>query len=144
MKKNPLIIFTILVFTIFTYDLAQAKDSYFEEGKKLFNNNKFLDSKFYFEKDIVFNPKNENSYLYLAKIFKKDKKNILQENNLNTVLLINPKNEEAIYLLTLLSIKKSNFLKAKSLITTMSSVCKKMCTKKIELKEKLDSAQKSR
>jgi len=144
MKKNPLIIFTILVITIFTYDLAQAKDSYFEEGKKLFNNNKFLDSKFYFEKDIVFNPKNENSYLYLAKIFKKDKKNILQENNLNTVLLINPKNEEAIYLLTLLSIKKSNFSKAKSLITTMSSVCKKMCTKKIELKEKLDSAQKSR
>jgi len=144
MKKNPLIIFTILVITIFTYDLAQAKDSYFEEGKKLFNNNKFLDSKFYFEKDIVFNPKNENSYLYLAKIFKEDKKNRLEENNLNTVLLLNPKNEEAIYFLTLLSIEKSNFSKAESLISTLTSVCEKMCTKKTELKEKLDSAQKSK
>jgi tetratricopeptide (TPR) repeat protein len=144
MKKNPLIIFTILVITIFTYDLAQAKDSYFEEGKKLFKKKKYLDSKFYFEKDIVFNPKNENSYLYLAKIFKEGGKNSLEENNLNTVLLLNPKNEEAIYFLTLLSIKKSNFSKAESLISTMTSVCEKMCTKKIELKEKLDSAQKSK
>ena len=144
MKKNPLIIFTILVFTIFTYDLAQAKDSYFEEGKKLFNNNKFLDSKFYFEKDIVFNPKNENSYLYLAKIFNEEKKDNLEENNLNTVLLLNPKNEEGIYLLTLLNIKKSNFSKAKELMLIMASICKNMCSAQSELQEKLDSSQKSK
>ena len=89
----------------------------------------------------MFNPKSENSYLYLAKIFKEEKKENLEENNLNTVLLLNPKNEEAIYLLTLLNIKQSNFSKAKSLITTMSLVCKKMCSKKIELKKKLDSSQ---
>ena len=144
MKKSPLIFFSIFVLSIFSYDFAHAKDSYFEEGKKLFEKKKYIDSKFYFEKDIVFNPKNENSYLYLAKIFKEDKKNRLEENNLNTVLLLNPKNEEAIYLLAILNIKKSNFSKAKELILTLSSVCKIMCNTNTELKEKLDSAQKSK
>jgi len=141
MKKNLLITLLSFFLFIFNYNLLYAKNSYFKEGKKLFDNKKYKDSKFYFEKDIVFNPKSENSYLYLAKIFKEEKKENLEENNLNTVLLLNPKNEEAIYLLTLLNIKQSNFSKAKSLITTMSLVCKKMCSKKIELKEKLDSSQ---
>ena len=68
----------------------------------------------------------------------------LEENNLKTVLLLNPKNEEAIYLLTLLSVKKSNFSKAKKLIVTMTSVCEKMCTKIPELQDKLDSSLKSK
>ena len=67
----------------------------------------------------------------------------LEESNLNTVLLLNPKNEEAIYLLTLLNIKNSNFSKAKELISTLSSVCKKMCLSKLELQSKLDSSLKS-
>jgi hypothetical protein len=110
----------------------------------LFDDKKYSDSKFYFEKDIVFNPKNKNSYLYLAKIFKEEKKDSLEENNLNTVLLLDPKNEEAIYLLVLLNIKKSNFSKAKELILTMSSICEKMCTAQIELKEELNKSQKSK
>ena len=144
MIKNLLAISTSFLLSIFICEVTFAKNSYYEEGKKLFEKKKYIDSKFYFEKDIVFNPKNENSYLYLAKIFKEDKKNILEENNLNTVLLLNPKNEEAIYFLTLLSIEKSNFSKAESLISALTSVCEKMCTKKTELKEKLDSAQKSK
>tara|TARA_B100000780_G_C20998307_1_gene399380 strand:- start:251 stop:685 length:435 start_codon:yes stop_codon:yes gene_type:complete len=144
MKKNLLITLLSFFLLIFNYNFLYAKNSYFKEGKKLFDNKKYKDSKFYFEKDIVFNPKSENSYLYLAKIFKEEKKENLEENNLNTVLLLNPKNEEAIYLLTLLNIKQSNFSKAKSLITTMSLVCKKMCSKKIELKKKLDSSQTSK
>jgi hypothetical protein len=143
MKKKFLILFTSLFLSIFIYGLGYAKNSYFDEGKKLFDNKKFKDSKFYFEKDIVFNPKSINSYLYLAKIFKKDEKDNLEESNLNTVLLLNPKNEEAIYLLTLLNIKQSNFLKAKELIITMNLVCKKMCSTKQELQEKLDSLQKN-
>ena len=142
MKKNIFIVFASLVLFITTYDPVFAKGSYFIKGKKLFDNKKYIDSKFYFEKEIVFNPKSENSYLFLAKIFKEVKKTTLEENNLNTVLLLNPKNEEAIYLLALLNIKKSNFSKAKSLILTMNSVCKKMCSKKKELNEKLDSANK--
>ena len=70
----------------------------FKEGKKLFDLKKYKDSKFKFEKDIVFNPKNENSYLYLAKIFNKEENIELEENNLNTVVILNPKNEEAVYL----------------------------------------------
>ena len=144
MKKNILTTIILFFLTLLSSEAAQGKNSYFEEGKKLLDNKKYLDSKFYFEKDIVFNPKSENSYLYLARIFKEGNKDTLEENNLNTVLLLNPKNEEAIYFLTLLNIKKSNFLKAKELIDTMASVCEKMCTTKIELQEKLKSSQKSK
>jgi|TARA_B100001094_G_C17628196_1_gene529222 hypothetical protein len=143
MKKQILIIFTSINLFIFSHLVAKAENSYFDDGKKLFENRKYKDSKIYFEKDIVFNPKSEKSYLYLAKIFKEEKKDILEENNLNTVLLLNPKNEEAIYLLTLLNIKNSNFSKAKELITTLTLVCKKMCSSKLELQSSLDSSLKS-
>ena len=144
MKKNILIIFILFTLSNYSQANANSKNTYYENAKKLFENKKYKNSKFFFEKDIVFNPKNENSYLYLAKIFKGEMNNNLEENNLNTVLLLNPKNEEAIYLLTLLNVKKSNFSKAKELITTMTSVCKKMCTKIPELQEKLDSTLKSK
>tara|TARA_B110000285_G_C15104840_1_gene607329 strand:- start:678 stop:1109 length:432 start_codon:yes stop_codon:yes gene_type:complete len=142
MKKKILVLLTFLNLLVFTCTSVFAKNLNFNEGKKLFDNKKYKDSKLYFEKDIVQNPKSEKSYLYLAKIFKKIGKEILEENNLNTVILLNPKNEEAVYLLALLNIKKSNFLKAKELISTMTSVCKKMCSTKLELQEKLDSSQK--
>ena len=144
MKKNILIIFILFSLSNYSQANANSKNTYYENAKKLFENKKYKNSKFFFEKDIVFNPKNENSYLYLAKIFKGEMNNNLEENNLNTVLLLNPKNEEAIYLLTLLNVKKSNFSKAKELITTMTSVCKKMCSKIPELQEKLDSTLKSK
>ena len=144
MKKNILIIFILFSLSNYSQANANSKNTYYENAKKLFENKKYKNSKFFFEKDIVFNPKNENSYLYLAKIFKGEMNDNLEENNLNTVLLLNPKNEEAIYLLTLLNVKKSNFSKAKELMTTMKSVCKKMCSKIPELQEKLDSTLKSK
>jgi hypothetical protein len=143
MKKNILIILVSLIIFNFNNDSVVAKNMYFDDGKKLFDKKNYKDSKFYFEKDIVFNPKSENSYLYLAKIFKEEKNDSLEENNLNTVLLLNPKNEEALYLLILLKIKNSNFSKAKELIITLSSVCKKMCSSQIELQAKLNSSLKS-
>ena len=143
MKFFLLIITSYLVLFSFNQTLISAKNSHFDDGKRLFDNKNYKDSKFYFEKDITFNPKSENSYLYLAKIFKKEKKDSLEENNLNTVLLLNPKNEEAIYLLTLLNIKNSNFSKAKELIASLTLVCKKMCESKLELQLKLDSSLKS-
>ena len=108
---NFLIIFFYLIFSTVLF----AQDSYFKEGKELFELEKYKDSKFKFEKDIVFNPKNEKSYLYLAKIFNKEGNDSLEENNLNTVVLLNPKNEEAVYLLAALNIRKSDFSKAKEL-----------------------------
>ena len=143
MRKNLLIIVTSFFLSILVYEVSYAKNLYFEDGKKLFDKKKYKKSKFYFEKDIVFNPKNEIAYLYLAKIFKKEKNYDLEENNLNTVLLLNPANEEAIYLLTLLTIKNSNFSKAKELISNLDSICKNMCSSKEELQSKLDSSLKS-
>ena len=143
MKKNFLIILVSLILADLNYTAISAKNLYFDDGKKLFDKKKYKDSKFYFEKDIVFNPRSEDSYLYLAKIFNEEKNDSLEENNLNTVLLLNPKNEEAIYLLTLLSIRNSNFSKAKELISTLNSVCKKMCSSQLALQSKLDSSLKS-
>ena len=114
-----------------------TKENFFSEGVKLFNEKKFPESKFKFEQDIVFNPKSENSYLYLAKIFKERENDELQEQNLNTVILINPKNEEALYLLTLLNIKKSDYEESDKLIKKFNKVCKKICEKKSELILKL-------
>ena len=114
-----------------------TKENFFSEGVKLFNEKKFPESKFKFEQDIVFNPKNEGSYLYLAKIFKERDNDELQEQNLNTVILINPQNEEALYLLTLLNIKKSDYEESDKLIKKFNKVCKKICEKKSELILKL-------
>ena len=114
-----------------------TKENFFSEGVKLFNEKKFPESKFKFEQDIVFNPKSEVSYLYLAKIFKERENDELQEQNLNTVILINPQNEEALYLLTLLNIKKSDYEESDKLINKFNKVCKKICEKKSELILKL-------
>ena len=143
MKKDLLIIFVLFILLNLSHITVNAENSYFEDGKKLFDNKNYKDSKFYFEKDIVFNPKSENSYLHLAKIFKEEENDSLEENNLNTVLLLNPKNEEAIYLLTLLNIIISNFSKANELIATLTAVCEKLCSSKVELQVKLDSSLKS-
>ena len=136
MKFNIIISITI-VGLFFLSKNTMASSKFFDEGKKLFLEEKYKDAKFKFEKDIVFNPKSEKSYLFLAKIFKKQKKIILEENNLTTVILLNPKNEEAIYFLALLNIEKSNFLKAKELINTLDKVCLQYCSSKNELEKKL-------
>ena len=140
MKKKILIFITLFFLSFFKHGICYANNLNFEEGKRLFDNKKFKDSKFYFEKDIVFNPKNENSYLYLAKIFKKEEIDNLQKNNIETVLLLNPKNEEAVYLLALLNIKESNYSKVNELIETLGLICKIMCSSTSELQEKLDSS----
>ena len=70
MKK----ILSITLIYFFIFLPVKSESNFFDEGKKLFQNQNFEDAKFKFEKDIVFNPKNEKSYLYLAKIFNKKKK----------------------------------------------------------------------
>ena len=72
MKKVEICLVIFFV-TFFLTKNVFAKIDYFLQGEELFNKKKFSESKFKFEKDIVFNPKSEKSYLYLAKIFKKKK-----------------------------------------------------------------------
>ena len=136
MSKKKFYLFTFL-FVFLIGNSGVAKDNYFDEGKKLFDQKKFSKSKFKFEQDIVFNPKNERSYLYLAKIFKQEEKDNLEEQNLKTVILLNPQNEEALYLLTLLKIKKSDYEESNKLIKKFEKICKKICDKQSELKKKL-------
>ena len=107
-KKLILYLFAINLLTIISY----AKADYLIEGIDLFNKKKFEDAKFKFEKNIVFNPKSEKSYLYLSKIFNKLEKKDLEEQNLNTVILLNPKNEEALYNLAKLKLSTSDYKKS--------------------------------
>ena len=135
------ITFVVIITTVLFLNNSFADSNYFKDGEKLFNEKKYLKSKFQFERDIVFNPKSEFSYLYLAKIFKQQDKDNLQEQNLNTVLLLNPKNEEAIFLLALLKIEKSDFGEAEKLIKTFKKICKTTCNKEAELENKLKNSQ---
>ena len=141
MKIN---LFLLKIFVIFLFTVSgafAAQSEYFDEGKKLFDDKKYDDSKFFFERDLVFNPKSEKSYLYLAKIYKQQNNDEFQESNLNTVIMINPKNEEAIYLLALLMIKKSNYEKSKNLIKKFKKVCEKICDKENNLNTSLKNSQ---
>ena len=110
-----------------------------QKEKKFFNEKKYDLAKFKFEQDIVFNPKNEISYLYLAKIYNFKKDDNQEEKNLNTVILLNPKNEEAIFNLALLKIRKSNYKETEKLIKNFKVICKKLCQKETDLQKKLNS-----
>ena len=133
--------FLLIIFFInsIIYTNIYAKNNFFAEAQKLYKEKKFSQSKFNFEKDIVFNPKNEKSYLFLAKIFNHQKNDFMEEQNLKTVILLDPKNEEALYLLALLNIKKSDYDKSKKLIGDFKKVCNSFCSKESELKKKLEN-----
>ena len=90
--KHNILIKIFFIYILLNSALYSKESNYLEEGIKLFNSKEFIKSKIFFEKDIVFNPKSEKSYLYLAKIFNENKEDELQELNLNNVLLINPNN----------------------------------------------------
>ena len=119
-----------------------AKSEYVKEGINLYNKNKFEDAKFKFEQDIVFNPKSELSYLYLSKIFNKQDKKSLQEKNLNTVILLNPKNEEAIYSLAKLKLSSSDYKKSRELNNKLKSICSNFCSKSDKLKIEIENLSK--
>ena len=136
MKKFYFITITFAIY-FFTIANIYAKElNHFNQGLKLFNKKEFEKSKIFFERDLVFNPKNEESYLYLAKIFHENKNDEEEEINLNNVLILNPQNDQAIYMLTLLKIKQSDYNKAKDLIEQFVLVCKSFCSKKDEIQKK--------
>ena len=126
----------IIKFTLFFYlvanifSFASGSENFFKKGLELFNNKKYDDARFMFEKSIVFNPKNSNSYLYLAKIYNFEENRNEEEKNINTVLLLDPENEEATYMLMEIELKKSNYSKVKILSEDFTKICKKLCEKK--------------
>ena len=128
----------LIIFISINYCIsANASDNLLEKAKKKFEKKDYEKSKFLFQRNIVFNPKNAESYLYLAKIFKNEENQEEEEKNLDTTLLLEPDNEEAIYMLINVQLDRSNFEKANTLMNRFISVCKKMCNKKTELSKSL-------
>ena len=91
----------------------------------------------------MFNPKDANSYLYLAKIYNHEEDQRKEEYNLETTLLIDPQNEEAILMLMKIALEKSNYDKVKELSDTFVQVCKSLCDENNEILESLKNLEPS-
>ena len=130
---------SIFIISVTLISSALAESTFFEEGKIKYKEKKYEESKFLFQRSIVFNPKDQDSYLYLAKIYKFEENKRAEEKNINTVLLLDPKNEEANYLLMEIELKKSNYSKVKELAENFTKICNKLCDKKILILESLEN-----
>ena len=128
--------FALLIFLIVTSH-AIGKENFFNEAKNLFDNGKIEESKFLFQRNIVFNPKDSKSYLYLAKIYESEENEIEEEKNINTTLLLEPDNEEAMYMLIDIKLKKSDYEKVKELRAKFEVICESLCSKIKSIDERL-------
>ena len=135
--KTRIKLVLLFYFTISIFTSAISSENFFEKGLKLFNDKKYEDAKFMFERSIVFNPKDSNSYLYLAKIYNQQKKKNDEEKNLDATLLIEPNNEEAILMLMKIGLEKSNYSKVKDLSKKFVEVCKNLCNENKDILDNL-------
>ena len=137
--KYLILIFTFISFSFF----ANANENnFFNEAKDLFDNEKYENSKFLFHRNIVYNPKDAASYLYLAKIFKIEEDKRQEEKNIKTTLLLEPKNEEAMFLLIDMELERSNFSKADELSKDFKKICVDMCEKIASIESRLKDFEK--
>ena len=132
-------IFKLIILIYFTLisNLAFSNENFFNEALKMYQSKKYEDARFMLERNIVFNPKDAKSYLYLAKIYNLEENQKKEEYNLETTLLIEPDNEEAILMLMKLALKKSNYSKVKDLSQTFIKVCDKLCDENNEIQKSL-------
>ena len=135
MNKLKQILFLYLIINIF--NISNSNENFFNKGLNLFENKKYDDAKFMFERGIVFNPKDSKSYLYLAKIYNIEEDQKKEEKNLEATLLIEPSNEEAILMYMKIALDKSNYSKVKDLSQTFVKVCKKLCNENDEIQKSL-------
>ena len=137
---NKLIInLIIFFFLIFFQTNSFAKNNFFEDALNLYNKEKYDEARFLFERNIVFNPKDANSYLYLAKIYNHEDNQKKEEFNLETTLLIDPKNEEALLMLMKIALKKSNYDKVNKLSETFDTVCINLCEENKKIQQSLQN-----
>ena len=136
-KKIKFIFYFFVLINI--SNISFCNENFFDKGLELFKNKKYEEARFMFERSIVFNPKDSNSYLYLAKIYnvKEDQKK--EKKNLEATLLIEPSNEEAILMSMKIALEKSNYSKVKDLSKTFSEVCKKLCEENKGILETLEN-----
>ena len=128
-----------LAFTIvMLFSISSANENFFNEAKILYEEEKYDQSKFLFQRNIVFNPKDSKSYLYLAKIFNVEENEPEEEKNLNTTLLLEPDNEDAMYMLINMELKRSDYSGVKDLLNDFSKICNLLCDKVTSIKKRLD------
>jgi|TARA_B100000530_G_scaffold88140_1_gene53579 tetratricopeptide (TPR) repeat protein len=127
----------ILTFLLVSTVAKTNENNFFNQAKDLFDKEKYEDSKFLFHRNIVYNPKDSVSYLYLAKIFKIEDDKRQEEKNIRTTLLLDPKNEEAMYLLIDMELERSNFSKADELSEDFKKICVDMCEKIASIESRL-------
>jgi len=132
---NKLIVAVFILLNFGSHSLAA--DNFFQKGKNKYDEQKYEESKFLFQRNIVFNPKDQNSYLYLAKIYNFEENKKEEKKNIDTVLLLDPKNEEANLMLMEIELKRSNYFKVKELADNFSKICNKLCDKKNSILESL-------
>ena len=135
-------IITIVIFLGLCFSSFAEKNNFFEEAKMLFEEEKYEESKFLFQRNIVYNPKDSESYLYLAKIFNIEENKSEEEKNINATLLLEPKNEEAMYLLIDMELKRSNFSKVEELKRDFKKICSTMCEKITSINSRLKEFEK--
>ena len=138
MKK---IFFIILSLSFYLISDSIAKENFFEEAKNKYDKDQIEDSKFLFQRNIVFNPKDAKSYLYLAKIYNFEENEIEELKNLKTTLLLEPSNEEAMYMLIEIELKKSNFSEVSDLAKKFNIICSNFCSKIKDIEQKLKDIQ---
>jgi tetratricopeptide (TPR) repeat protein len=130
-------IITLVFFLVVSSNLASSNENFFDEALKMYQDKEYDDARFLLERNIVFNPKDAKSYLFLAKIYNHEEDQRKEEYNLDTALLIEPNNEEAILMLMKIALEKSNYSKVKDLSETFVKVCKKLCDENDEIQESL-------
>ena len=128
---------SILLLCIFINTEVKAKENFFDEAKNKYDEKKLEDSKFLFQRNIVFNPKDAKSYLYLAKIYNSEENERKEIKYLKTTLLLEPDNEEAMYMLIDIELKKSNFSEVKKLTKNFTIICSTFCDKTKSINERL-------
>tara|TARA_B100001142_G_scaffold298722_1_gene322147 strand:+ start:989 stop:1429 length:441 start_codon:yes stop_codon:yes gene_type:complete len=136
-KKIQFIFYFFVLINI--SNISFSNENFFDKGLELFKNKKYEEARFMFERSIVFNPKDSNSYLYLAKIYNVEEDQKKEEKNLEATLLIEPSNEEAILMSMKIALEKSNYSKVKDLSKTFSEVCKKLCEENKGILETLEN-----
>jgi len=127
LKYLYLILFAIIITNL--NNVSTAKENFFSEAKNMYDKKKLEESKFLFQRNIVFNPKDAQSYLYLAKIYNFEENESEEIKYLKTTLLLEPDNEEALYMLIDIELKKSNFSKVRDLTKNFKIICSTLCDK---------------
>ena len=126
-----------IYFSLLVSSVALSIENFFDEALKMYEQKEYDEARFMFERNIVFNPKDAKSYLYLAKIYNYQENQKQEEYNLDTALLIEPNNEEVILMLMKVALKKSNYSKVKDLSQTFIKVCEKLCDENDEIQNSL-------